>query len=82
MIFGAIGAAHFALVPWPSRLNFSHLNTGSQNNLLRDEVRGAMPAVAHVEVLDRAALVFALYDLPRFIPPALRARIVWPFKGL
>ncbi len=82
MIFGAIGAAHLALVPWPSRLNFPRFNTSGQDNLLGDEVRGAMPTVAHVEVLDRTALVLALYDLPRLIPAALWARVVGPFKGL
>lgn len=82
MVFGAIGAAHLALVPWPSRLNFPCFNACSQDNLLWNEVRSAVPTVAHVEILDRAALVFALYDLPRLIPPALWARVVWPFKGL
>lgn len=82
MIFCAIGAAHLALVPWPARLNFPRLNTGSQDNLLGNEVRGAVPTVAHVEILDRTALVLALYDLPRLIPAALRARVVGPFKGL
>jgi hypothetical protein len=82
MVFGAIGAAHLALVPGPSRLNFPRHNTGSQDNFLGDEVRGSVPTVAHVEVLDRAALVFALYDLPRLMPSALWARVVRPFKGL
>ena len=82
MVFGATGAAYLALVSWPARLNLSRFNAGSQDNLLGDEVRGAMPTVAHVEVLNRPALVLALYDLPRLIPAALWAWVVWPFKGL
>jgi hypothetical protein len=82
MVFGAIGAANLALVPWPSRLNFPRHNTSSQDNLLGNEVRGSVPTVAHIEVLDRTALVLALYDLPRLMPPALWARVLWPFKGL
>ena len=82
MVFGAIGAAHPALVarmPW---FHFTRLNTGSQDNLLWNVVCGAVSAVARVEVLNRTALVFALYNLPRLIPSALRAWVVWPFKGL
>jgi hypothetical protein len=82
VVFGAIGAAHLALVPRPSRLNFPRHNTGSQDNLLGNEVRGSVPTVAHIEVLDRAALVLALYDFPRLMPSALWAWVVWPFKGL
>lgn len=81
MVFGAIGAAHLTLVSWPSWFNFTRHNASSQDNLLGDEVRGAMPTVAHVEVLNRTALVFALNNLPRLIPAALGAWVVWPFKG-
>jgi hypothetical protein len=82
VILGAIGATYLALVPRPSRLNLPSLNASGQDNLLGYEVRGAIPTVAHIEVLDRAALVLALYDLPCFIPATLWARVVWPFKGL
>ena len=82
MVFGAIGAANLALVPGPTWFNFPRHNTGSQDNLLGNEVRSSVPTVAHVEVLDRTALVLALYDLPRLMPAALWARVVWPFKGL
>jgi len=82
VIFGAIGAANLAFVPWSSRLNFPRLNTGSQDKLLGNEVRGSMPTVAHIEVLDRTALVLALYDLPCLIPAALWAWVVRPLKGL
>lgn len=82
VIFGAVGAAHLALVTRPSRLNFPRFYTSGQDNLLGNEVRGAIPAAAHIEVLDRTALVLALYDLPRLMPTALWARVVGPFKRL
>jgi hypothetical protein len=82
VIFGAVGAAYLAFWPWLSRLNFAHFNSCSLHNLFRYVVHGAMPAVAHVEVLNRPALILALYNFPRLIPAALWARVVWPFKGL
>ena len=81
MVFGAIGVAHLALVPRSSRFNFTRHNASSQDNFLGNEVRGAVSTVAHVEVLDRTALVFALNNLPRLIPAALWAWVVWPLKG-
>ena len=82
MIFSAIGAAYFAFMSWPSRLNLSRTNSGRQDNLLRYEVGGSMTTVTHVKVLNRPALVLALCDLPRFIPATLWAWIVWPRKCL
>lgn len=34
VVFGPIGAAYFAFVPWPPRLNFARLNACRQDNLL------------------------------------------------
>lgn len=82
MVFSTVGTADFALVPWSARLNLPRFNTGSQHNLLGNEMRGPVPTVAHVEVLDRATLILAPYDLPRLIPATLWARVIRPFEGL
>ncbi len=81
VVFGAIGATYLAFVSWMTRLNFPNLNACRQDNFLWNEVRGAVPTVAHIEVLDRPALVFALNNLPCLIPAAFWAWVVRPFKG-
>lgn len=82
VIFCTIGTANFALVPWPSRLNLPRFNTGCQDTPPRDEVRRSIPTVAHVEILDRTALVLTLCDLPCLIPAAIWTWVVRPLKRL
>jgi hypothetical protein len=81
MVLGAIGAADFTLMPRMSWLHLSDFKTGGNDEFLGNEVRSAVAAVAHKEVLERAALVLALDDFPCFVPAALGAWIVRPLKG-
>ena len=81
MVFGAIGAADLTRVPRMSWLHLSDFKAGGNDEFLGNEVRSAVTAVAHKEVLERAALVFALNDFPCFVPAALGAWIVRPLKG-
>lgn len=81
MIFGTISAAHLALVSLVSWLYLARINACRHNQLLWDEVRCSIAAVAHEKVLNRSTLVFAFNNLPGFMPSTFWAWIVRPFKG-